>query len=163
MPQQINLVDPASKATVLSLLNAGNVSDAKLHAQSLVDQAPLDCETQYVFGLSLLMAEDYEQAIEWLKKAVEQRSDDAVMNANLGVAYLRSDDLDNAIKYLEKASARPRGVLGMFDVSARPYVPKNTLSFAVPMKKFVRMIEHMDESFLITPSWDKVRKRIVNA
>lgn len=103
MPQQINLVDPASKATVLSLLNAGNVSDAKLHAQSLVDQAPLDCETQYVFGLSLLMAEDYEQAIEWLKKAVEQRSDDAVMNANLGVAYLRSDDLDNAIKYLEKA------------------------------------------------------------
>lgn len=63
--------------------------------------------------------------------------------------------------YLEKDSDHPRGVLGMFDVSARPYVPKNTLTFAVPMIKFVRMIENMDESFLITPSWDKVRKRIV--
>ena len=62
--------------------------------------------------------------------------------------------------YLEKDTDCPRGVIGMFDVSARPYVPKNTLTFAVPLKKFTRMIENMDESFLITPSWDKVRKRI---
>jgi hypothetical protein len=65
--------------------------------------------------------------------------------------------------YLEKDSDRPRSILGMFDVSARPYVPKDILSFAIPMNKFVRMIENMDESFLITPSWDKVRKRIMNA
>jgi len=62
--------------------------------------------------------------------------------------------------YLERDSGRPRGVLGMFDVSARPFVPKETLSLALPMKKFQRMIENMDESFLITPSWDKVRARI---
>lgn len=62
--------------------------------------------------------------------------------------------------YLEIKSKRPRGVIGMFDVSARPYVPKKTLTFSAPMKKFVRMIENMDESFLITPSWDKVKKRI---
>jgi uncharacterized protein (DUF169 family) len=62
--------------------------------------------------------------------------------------------------YLEKGSDRPRGVIGMFDVSARPYVPKDTLTFAVPMNKFVRMIENMEESFLIRPSWNKVRKRI---
>jgi uncharacterized protein (DUF169 family) len=62
--------------------------------------------------------------------------------------------------YLERNADRPRSVLGMFDVSARPYVPKDILSFAVPINKFVRMIENMDESFLITPSWDKVRRRI---
>jgi uncharacterized protein (DUF169 family) len=62
--------------------------------------------------------------------------------------------------YLEKDSTRPRGVLGMFDVSARPFVPKETLSLALPMNKFERMVENMDESFLITPSWDKVRGRI---
>jgi uncharacterized protein (DUF169 family) len=62
--------------------------------------------------------------------------------------------------YLEKDSERPRAVIGMFDVSARPCVPKDTLSFAVPMNKFVRMIENMEESFLITPSWGKVRQRI---
>ncbi|HUL01075.1 MAG TPA: DUF169 domain-containing protein [Nitrospirota bacterium] len=62
--------------------------------------------------------------------------------------------------YLENLSTRPRAVVGMFDVSARPYVPKEALTFAVPMKKFTRMIKDMDESFLITPSWEKVKKRI---
>jgi hypothetical protein len=51
----------------------------------------------------------------------------------------------------------------MFDVSARPCVPPDTLTFAVPMKKFSPMVENMDESFLITPSWEKVRNRIVKA
>jgi hypothetical protein len=60
----------------------------------------------------------------------------------------------------EAASARPRAVLGMFDVSARPCVPHDTLSFAVPMSKFERMVAHMKESFLITKSWDKVKRRL---
>jgi uncharacterized protein (DUF169 family) len=62
--------------------------------------------------------------------------------------------------YLEKESERPRGVLGMFDVSARPWVQEDFLTFSLPMNKFLRMIENMEESFLITPSWAKVSKRI---
>jgi uncharacterized protein (DUF169 family) len=62
--------------------------------------------------------------------------------------------------YLERDSQRPRAVLGMFDVSARTFVPKEDLTFAIPMNKFDRIIDNMDESFLITPSWEKVRKRI---
>ena len=62
--------------------------------------------------------------------------------------------------YLEKDSARPRAVIGMFDVSARPYVPKETLTFAVPMNKFIRMVHNMEESFLITRSWENVKKRL---
>jgi hypothetical protein len=62
--------------------------------------------------------------------------------------------------YLENQSIRPRSVVGMFDVSARPYVPKETLTFAVPMNKFISMINNMEESFLITHSWEKVKKRI---
>ena len=62
--------------------------------------------------------------------------------------------------YLEKGKSRQKCVLGMFDVSARPYVPKDRLSFAVPIEKFSRMVDDMDESFLITKSWDKVKKRI---
>jgi uncharacterized protein (DUF169 family) len=61
---------------------------------------------------------------------------------------------------LEAAETRPRAVLGMFDVSARPYVPQGVLTMAVPMKKFERMIRDMDESFLITDSWAKINKRI---
>ena len=62
--------------------------------------------------------------------------------------------------YLEYFSERPRAVIGMFDPSARPYVPKNTLSFAVPMNKFEKMIIYMEESFLITKSWETIKKRI---
>lgn len=62
--------------------------------------------------------------------------------------------------YLENAATRQRAVLGMFDVSARPYVPGSTLSFAIPMNKFAAVIADMDESFLITESWKAVRKRL---
>jgi len=62
--------------------------------------------------------------------------------------------------YLELEAERPRAVLGMFDVSARPCVPGGTLTLAVPWPKFVRMVQHMDESFLITDSWRKVRSRL---
>jgi len=64
--------------------------------------------------------------------------------------------------YLERSSDAPRAVLGMFDISARPFIPEDVLSFAVPRTKFERMIDNMDESFLITPSWGKIQKRISN-
>lgn len=62
--------------------------------------------------------------------------------------------------YIENKSAKPRAVLGMLDVSARPCVPAEVLTLAVPMKKFVRMVGNMEESFLITDSWRKVKRRI---
>ncbi|MEI6436728.1 MAG: DUF169 domain-containing protein [Bacteroidota bacterium] len=54
----------------------------------------------------------------------------------------------------------PKAILGMFDVSARPCVPMNTLTMSIPMKKFEKMVENMDESFLITNSWNQVRNRL---
>ena len=65
--------------------------------------------------------------------------------------------------YLEGRSERSRGVIGMFDISARPFVTKYVLTFSVPMIRFSRMIQNMDESFLITDSWQKVQKRIGQA
>jgi uncharacterized protein (DUF169 family) len=62
--------------------------------------------------------------------------------------------------YMERDSSHPRGVIGMFDISARPYVPEDMLTFSAPLKKFLRMIENMEESFLITGSWQKIQKRI---
>ena len=62
--------------------------------------------------------------------------------------------------YMEEDTERPRAILGMFDPSARPLVSGDVLSFAVPMKKFVTMVENMEESFLITPTWQETQKRI---
>jgi len=62
--------------------------------------------------------------------------------------------------YLEAGVPNPRAVIGMSDVSARPFVPKNIISFATPMNKFSRMVDNMEESFLTTGSWARVQKRI---
>ena len=63
--------------------------------------------------------------------------------------------------YLEKDSKRPKGFIGMFDISARPFVPANVLTFSVPMVKLRRMILNMESSFLITASWGGVQRRIL--
>lgn len=55
--------------------------------------------------------------------------------------------------YAERKSQRPRCVIGMFDISARPYVGEDVLTFAAPFSKFVRMVDNMDDSFLTTDSW----------
>jgi hypothetical protein len=61
---------------------------------------------------------------------------------------------------IESQEENPKAILGMFDVSARPCVPKDRLTFSIPMKKFEKMVSYMDESFLITESWSIVRKRL---
>ena len=65
-----------------------------------------------------------------------------------------------AYPFLEKDSVRPRAVIGLFDVSARPFVPENTLSFSVSMLKFERMVRNMEESFLTTNTWKNLQARI---
>jgi hypothetical protein len=62
--------------------------------------------------------------------------------------------------YLEQQSEHPRAILGMFDPSARICVPENVLTLAVPMKKFIQMVDNMEESFLITETWQKIQQRI---
>lgn len=62
--------------------------------------------------------------------------------------------------YREQLMGTDRAVLGMFDPSARKCIKKDILSFAVPMHKFRKMIDQMEESFLITPTWSVIRKRM---
>ncbi|MGA7104060.1 MAG: DUF169 domain-containing protein [Candidatus Deferrimicrobiaceae bacterium] len=54
----------------------------------------------------------------------------------------------------------PRAVMGLFDPSARPYVERNLLTFAMPYSLFGRMAENIPESFLGTGTWQTIRKRI---
>ena len=62
--------------------------------------------------------------------------------------------------YWEAQSEQPRCVLGMFDVTARPQVSATLLTFTIPIKRFEQMVANMDESFLITGAWERVRTRI---
>jgi len=62
----------------------------------------------------------------------------------------------------ELQSDQQRVVLGMFDVTARPWVRAGELTLAVPWPKFTRMLDNMDESFLTTHAWDDLRSRFSN-
>lgn len=62
--------------------------------------------------------------------------------------------------YLEASSEDPKCILGSFDISARPLLRRDHLSFAIPFVRFCEMVENMDESFLVTRSWERVKKRL---
>jgi hypothetical protein len=55
---------------------------------------------------------------------------------------------------------KPRGVLGLFDISARPYVQESIFTFSLPYKRLIELTNFFDDSFLTTLSWQKIRKRI---
>ncbi len=62
------------------------------------------------------------------------------------------------LKEAEKEA--PRAVIGMFDVSARPMVEKDTLTISMPYSIFSKLLENVSDSFLQTESWKKVLRRI---
>ena len=63
--------------------------------------------------------------------------------------------------YAQLGSAHPHAVLGMFDVTARPWVAAGEMTLAVPWPKFVCMVDNMDKSFLTLRDWARVKERII--
>ena len=52
-----------------------------------------------------------------------------------------------------------KAVMGMFDPSARPHVDKNLLTFSMPYKMFIEMVENIPGSFLEIDPWLGLRNR----
>lgn len=61
---------------------------------------------------------------------------------------------------VENRKAGRRCFLGLLDPSARPLVPKNELTFTVPMSRFAEMLTTMGESALFQHAYSVVRRRI---
>jgi hypothetical protein len=55
-----------------------------------------------------------------------------------------------------------RAMLGMTDISARPYVPADILSFTVPWPMFLEMEGNVRGSFLDLDAWQKIKPRLLN-
>ena len=65
------------------------------------------------------------------------------------------------LPYMSAKNGRPRAVLGLLDVSARPMVDEDLLSFTMPYEMFQDMEKNMPESFLAHhKAWQKVKARI---
>ena len=65
--------------------------------------------------------------------------------------------------YREELKGTGRSVIGLMDPSARKFAKGNLVTFSVPITKFMKMIDQMEESFLITDTWGVVQRRIENA
>ncbi len=64
------------------------------------------------------------------------------------------------IPWGEAAQERPRAVVGMTDISARPVIDADLLSFSVPFGMFKEMEDNVPGSFLDKHDWHKVAERI---
>lgn len=60
----------------------------------------------------------------------------------------------------EGRKEKPRAVIGLFDITVRPMIDPNMLSFAIPYKRFLEMEDNVAGSFLEKHQWHKVAERI---
>jgi len=61
--------------------------------------------------------------------------------------------------HAEAESDNPRGVIGFFDISQRGKIAKELLSFTMPYSLYLEMESSVDDSFLSTATWQKLRER----
>lgn len=54
-------------------------------------------------------------------------------------------------------------MIGGWDPSCRKFLKTDELSFAAPLSLFKLMLERWQESFLTTPTWDLVKKKIARS
>ena len=66
------------------------------------------------------------------------------------------------IPYSESQKEQQKAVIGILDISARPYVDPDIMSFTVPFKMFLQMEANVPGSFLEKNDWKKIRDRIPN-
>lgn len=64
------------------------------------------------------------------------------------------------IPWYEAGRERPRAVVGMIDITARPFIDADLLAFSVPYSMFKEMEDNVPGSFLDKPDWQKVAGRI---
>jgi uncharacterized protein (DUF169 family) len=62
--------------------------------------------------------------------------------------------------YREQINGTNRSVLGLLDPSARKCAKSNLVTFAIPISKFMAIIDQMEETFLITDTWSIIQRRI---
>ncbi len=67
------------------------------------------------------------------------------------------------IPYLEAQREVPRAVVGMTDISARPQVDPDILTFTVAYRRFQEMEANVPGSFIEKRAWQRVRPRLSKA
>lgn len=64
------------------------------------------------------------------------------------------------LPYDEGKKPLPRAVVGMTDISARPLIDRDLLSFAVPYSRYLELEHNVDECFFGAEAWQRVAPRL---
>ena len=84
-----------------------------------------------------------------------------IRGAITAVSYTHLDVYKRQLlPYAQGKKSLPKAVIGMTDITARPIVPAETLSFTVPFEMFQEMEKNSAGSFLDKEDWGKIAKRI---
>ena len=139
-------------------------------ARIFIEQLPIvDIPYEYVIFKSLdkvIPEEETPQLIVFLANPDQLSA--LVVLANFGrkggdnviIPYAAGCHTICLIPYHESKKNHPRAVVGITDISARPHIDPDLLSFTVPFKMFQEMEKDVPISFLKKNAWKKVAKRI---
>ena len=139
-------------------------------AKSFVDQLPvMDIPYTYVVFKPLSLADPEKETLQLVIFYVNADQLTAL------VVLANYDDPNSSSVFIPQASGcqsvclipfnesqreRPRAVVGLMDVSARPYVDLGILAFTVPYRMFLEMEANVPGSFFEKEAWSKVKKRL---
>lgn len=139
-------------------------------AKAFVDQLPTtEIPTKYVVFKPLskvdLERENPEIVVllanpDQLSALIVLANYDCPTSDNVSVSFGAGCHQIFLLPYAESKKEQPKAILGVTDVSARPYVDPDLLSLAMPYSMFLRMEANIPGSFLEKHDWKKVRERI---
>ena len=139
-------------------------------AQRFADSLPIiDISEQYVVfkPLSEVTEDDQELKTIVFYANPDQLSALVVLanygrpaNDNVIIPFAAGCQTACLIPWNESLHEKPRAVVGMTDISARPVIDADLLSFSVPVSLFKEMEGNIPGSFLDKEAWHKVAKRI---
>jgi uncharacterized protein (DUF169 family) len=84
-------------------------------------------------------------------------------NENVIIPFASGCQTTILIPYLESQRETPRAVVGNVDISARPYLDPDILTFTAPYALFLQMEADAPASFLSRKAWQKVKARLPKA
>lgn len=64
------------------------------------------------------------------------------------------------LPYAESKKKNPRAIVGLIDITVRPMIESNMLSFSIPYKMFLDMEENVEGSFLEKDLWRRIMMKM---
>ncbi|MGQ9456620.1 MAG: DUF169 domain-containing protein [Armatimonadota bacterium] len=114
----------------------------------------VDAEKERPVLVSFLVTPDQLSALVVLANYRRSTNDNVVVPFASGCAQVC------LIPYRESLKSNPKAVIGLTDVTVRPLVDPEVLSFTVPFEMFLQMEEDVTGSFLDRRAWARIADRI---